>query len=81
MNALRNAGATVEHTFVIFYYDIFRDTHDKLQANGITLHYLTTWWDVLAECKKMDNYCEKTLKSVEDFLDDPCGWSQVHGGK
>ena len=81
VNALRDAGATVEHAFVIFYYDIFRDTHEKLKADGITLHYLTTWRDVLTECKQMNGFCEKTLKSVEDFLDDPCGWSQANGGK
>ena len=26
VNALREAGAEVGHTFVIFYYDIFHDT-------------------------------------------------------
>ena len=81
VNALRDAGAEVEHTFVIFYYDLFRDSLEKLKANGITLHHLTTWWDVLAECKIMEEVSKKTLNNVEDFLDDPLAWSKANGGK
>ena len=81
VNALRDAGAEVEHTFVIFYYDIFRNIPEKLKANGIALHYLTTWWDVLAECRNMEEFSKKTLNNVEDFLGDPFGWSKANGGK
>ena len=80
VNALREAGAEVGHTFVIFYYDIFRDTPEKLRANGLELHYLATWWDVLAECKQINRFSEITLKKVEDFLADPRGWSKANGG-
>ena len=78
--ALREAGAKVEHSFVIFYYDIFRDTPEKLGVNGIELHYLVTWWDVLAECKQTNKFNETTLSNVEDFLFEPRGWSQANGG-
>ncbi len=81
VDALREVGATVDHTFVIFYYDIFRDTPEKLSGNGIELHYLVTWWDVLAECKQTKKFNEKTLRKVEDFLSDPRGWSKANGGK
>ena len=47
VEALRTAGAEVAHTFVIFYYDIFTDTPARLAQEGISLHYLSTWWDVL----------------------------------
>ncbi len=80
VGALREAGAKVEHSFVIFYYDIFRDTPEKLGVNGIELHYLVTWWDVLAECKQTNKFNETTLSNVEDFLFEPRGWSQANGG-
>ena len=74
------AGAEVAHTFVIFYYDIFKDTPEKLAAEGISLHYLATWWDVLAACKETDRFDAKTLAAVEAFLNDPRAWSKAHGG-
>ena len=80
VSALREAGARVDHSFVIFYYDIFRDTPEKLGVNGIELHYLVTWWDVLAECKQTNKLNETTLSNVEDFLFEPRGWSQANGG-
>jgi len=40
--ALRDAGATVDHCFVLFYYDIFPDSADLLKETGIKLHALTT---------------------------------------
>jgi orotate phosphoribosyltransferase len=80
VEALRTAGAEVAHTFVIFYYDIFKDTPEKLAAEGISLHYLATWWDVLAACKETDRFDAKTLAAVEAFLNDPRAWSKAHGG-
>ena len=80
VSALREAGAKVDHSFVIFYYDIFRDTPENLGVNGIELHYLVTWWDVLAECKQTNKFNETTLSNVEDFLFEPRGWSQANGG-
>ena len=52
IEAIRTAGAECAHTFVIFYYDIFKDTPQKLADEGVTLHYLTTWWDVLAASRE-----------------------------
>ena len=80
VSALREAGAKVDNSFVIFYYDIFRDTPEKLGVNGIELHYLVTWWDVLAECKQTNKLNETTLSNVEEFLFEPRGWSQANGG-
>ena len=80
VEAIRTAGAEVEHTFVIFYYDIFKDTPEKLAADGISLHYLSTWWDVLAASREAGSFDEDTLAKVEAFLHDPRGWSKAHGG-
>ncbi|KAA0123125.1 orotate phosphoribosyltransferase [Methylobacterium sp. UNC378MF] len=79
-NALRESGAQVDHCFVLFYYDIFPDSAALMQEIGIKLHYLTTWWDVLAVAKEMGTFDPKTLAEVESFLNAPAEWSAAHGG-
>lgn len=80
IEALRTAGAECAHTFVIFYYDVFKETPERLAAEGVTLHYLTTWWDVLAASRESGAFDDATLEQVEAFLHDPRGWSAAHGG-
>src|SRR5207247_810843 len=50
--ALRDAGAVVDHVFVNFYYDIYPEAQKILADLNVRLHYLATWWDVLAVVKK-----------------------------
>jgi len=78
--ALRGAGATVEHVFVLFFYDIFPESDKILTDLGVTLHRLTTWWDVLPVARASKQFDATTLAEVEKFLHDPVGWSQAHGG-
>ena len=40
--ALRRAGAEVQHTIVIFYYDIFPETKATMKKHDLTLHYLAS---------------------------------------
>lgn len=79
-NALREAGADVSHTLVVFYYDIFKEAPAQLAEHGLSLHYLATWWDVLAECKQAGHFDARTLDEVERFLNAPLEWSKAHGG-
>ena len=81
VDALREAGATVEHTFVVFYYDIFKDTPERLAEHGVALHHLSTWWDVLSAGREGGQFDEATLGEVEAFLKEPREWSKAHGGK
>ncbi|WP_118138530.1 orotate phosphoribosyltransferase [Oceanicella sp. SM1341] len=78
--AIRTAGAECAHTLVVFYYDIFKDTRPTLAANGLTLHNLATWWDVLAVCKKDGTFDARTIDQVEAFLHAPLEWSKANGG-
>ena len=55
-NALRAAGATVEHVFVFFFYDIFPESKKIFGDLGVTLHALATWWDVLEVAKKSGKF-------------------------
>ena len=78
--ALRQAGAQVSHTLVIFYYDIFPQSKRILEDIDIQLHYLATWWDVLQVSKDNQIYDVATLTEIERFLHDPIAWSAAHGG-
>jgi orotate phosphoribosyltransferase len=79
-NALRQAGTTVEHVLVFFFYDIFPDAPKILRELGVTLHSLATWWDVLAVAKESGRFEAAKLAEVEKFMHDPAGWSKAHGG-
>jgi orotate phosphoribosyltransferase len=78
--ALRSAGAVVEHVFVVFHYDIFPETKTVMADMGVTLHALATWWDVLKVAQAGGHFDIGTMDEVENFLRDPAGWSVQHGG-
>jgi orotate phosphoribosyltransferase len=78
--ALRDAGAVVEHVFVIFFYDIFPEGKKVFSDLGVTLHALATWWDVLAVAKQSGKFDKARLAEVEEFMNDPAAWSKAHGG-
>jgi orotate phosphoribosyltransferase len=78
--ALRAAGAIVNHAFVVFFYGVFPGSLETLAAMGISLHHLCTWWDVLEACKDRPYFADTALAEVRRFLEDPMGWSAAHGG-
>jgi orotate phosphoribosyltransferase len=79
-NALRDAGATIEHCFVVFFYDLFPEGRKILSDLAISLHALATWWDELEAAKRSGRYDQGRLADVEAFMKDPVGWSKAHGG-
>ena len=78
VEAIREAGGTCDATAVVFFYDIFPDTRDRLAAHGVALLQLCTWWDVLAEARSAGDFDAATLDEVEAFLRDPVGWQAAH---
>jgi orotate phosphoribosyltransferase len=79
-NALREAGAVVEHAFVVLHYGVFPTSLRTMAEIGVTLHALVTWWDVFRQAKEDGAFDTATLAEVERFLNDPMGWSAAHGG-
>jgi orotate phosphoribosyltransferase len=79
IDVLRKAGAKVEHSFVIFHYDIFPASKENMDKLGIKLHCLTTWWDVLEVAKEERYFDNDTLSSVEQYLNDPESWMGQNG--
>ena len=78
--AIRAAGARIDHAFALFYYDIFPETPRRLADKGITLHYLATWQNVLAAAREERLFDAGTLDQVEAFLGAPLEWSERNGG-
>lgn len=79
--ALRSAGATVSHTFVVFFYGVFPGAMKTLEEIGVDMLYLANWWDVL-QVAEQDGYFDKpALDEVRKFLHDPISWSSHHGGR
>lgn len=78
--ALRDAGAVVDHVFVMFYYDIFPESKRILAEIDVKLLHLATWWDVLRVVKQGGYFAAPVIDEVERFLNAPAAWSAEHGG-
>jgi len=78
--ALALAGARVQDLFIVFDYDTF-PTRQLLRPLGVTAHALATWRDVLQVAAERGDFAGRELRELQDFLADPCGWSQAHGGR
>jgi orotate phosphoribosyltransferase len=78
--ALRDAGAIVEHVFVMFYYDIFPESKKIIADINVRLMHLATWWDVLRVVKHGGYFDPRVIDEVERFLNAPAKWSAEHGG-
>ena len=76
VDAIRDTGAKCTDIAVIFYYDIFPETLQKLTNHGTNLHYLCTWWDVLVIAKERKTFDDDTLENVERFLHSPREWQE-----
>ncbi|MBI1273868.1 MAG: orotate phosphoribosyltransferase [Alphaproteobacteria bacterium] len=81
VNALRQAGATVDHVASVFFYGVYPMAEQNFKRLDVQLHYLCTWWDMLAYTRATKYFDENTLNEVEKFLQDPESWSRAHGGK
>jgi orotate phosphoribosyltransferase len=80
INGLREAGAEVKHTFVVFHYGIFPQSVETLTNVGVKLHALATWWNVLELAEQEKYFAASDLKEVRAFLENPAEWSAAHGG-
>lgn len=76
IDALREAGCQVEHSFVVFHYGILEASEQNNKNMGVQLHQLATWWDVLAVAKEQKYFNETTLHEVEAFLNEPDLWAK-----
>jgi len=81
IEGMRKAGLTVTDAFVVFFYSAFAGALDILKKEGVRLHWLATWKDVLQVAADGKYFPAAAIDGVRAFLDDPAGWSKTHGGK
>jgi orotate phosphoribosyltransferase len=81
VNALREAGAKIDHSLVVFFYGVFPGALKTLEEIGVSLGYLANWWDVLEVAEQEGQFDKRTIEEVRSFLHDPVQWSTLHGGR
>jgi orotate phosphoribosyltransferase len=79
--AMRKAGGTVTHAFVVFFYGVFPGALQTLEEMGVELLYLANWWDVLDVAEQGGDFDKPALEEVRKFLHDPIAWSAHNGGR
>ena len=74
IDALRDAGAWVEHCFVIFHYGTFPQADAKLREAGLTIHSLASWADILELAQQRNILPPAELAIIQNFLANPEAW-------
>jgi orotate phosphoribosyltransferase len=74
VKAIRAAGGTVAHSFVVFHYGIFPSSVTSLGNEGVSLHALATWHDVLALAASRGSFTPAQYQAIKSFLDAPDAW-------
>jgi len=77
---LRAAGAFVHHVLTIFYHSAFPGAAERLDQEGLRLHALATWDDVM-RADRGEWLSEDERREISAFLVDPIAWSTRHGGR
>ena len=75
IQAIRTAGAEIAHTVVIFHYGIFPSSVASLAAEGVKLHALATWHDVLELANRRGSFTPAQYQAIKAFLDAPDQWT------
>lgn len=79
-NAIREAGAEVDHAIVVFYYGVYPTAEKIISEAKITLHCLTDWRTNLEVGQAKRYFNTEQSAEIRKFLDDPETWSKAHGG-
>ncbi len=78
VDALRAAGARIEHLFVIFQHG-HESSKQNMRDMGIELHALTSWKDILKVARAEGYFDDATAASVEEYLQNPDKWAADRG--
>jgi orotate phosphoribosyltransferase len=80
---IRAAGAKMTHCLCVFDYASDRlnqhEGKDNLAKNGIELHVLANWDDVLDTGLSKSYFTESASGQIIDFLNDPENWGRKMG--
>lgn len=78
INALRNAGATVNTCLAITTYG-FAEAYEALDKAQVTIYPLTTFGTILTIASESGKVDAADQPLIKDWLDDPYGWATRHG--
>ncbi len=80
---IRAAGAKMTHCLCVFDYASDRlnqhEGRDNLAKNGIILHVLANWDDVLDTGLSKNYFTAEANRQIVDFLQDPDNWGRKMG--
>ncbi|MDI9409733.1 MAG: orotate phosphoribosyltransferase [Candidatus Pacebacteria bacterium] len=81
VKALRDAGAVIDTSIVVFFYNYGNQPRlPLLEALGVRLLSLATWNNILALAEQNPKYKPAEIAEVKLFLSDLEKWSAAHGG-
>jgi orotate phosphoribosyltransferase len=78
--AIREAGGIVAHAVVVFSYGVYPEAPSRLDAADLSVCALTDWRTTLEVAEAHGHFDRAQAQAVREFLNDPAGWSQAHGG-
>jgi orotate phosphoribosyltransferase len=78
VQALKEAGAHVDHCLCIFSYG-FAEALNLFQENACRLHPLLTLTDLLSHAGKRGLLSAEQTRAVQDWVQDPFNWGQQRG--
>lgn len=76
-DALRGAGARLEHVLVVCAAGIWGEAERGLRDAGLALHALTTWPDLAAAAREDGRWPADLIDEIDGFLRDPDGWAEA----
>jgi orotate phosphoribosyltransferase len=79
VEALRDAGATVQTALAVFTYGLDAAA-DAVSDAGFTLRALTDFPSLLEAAEASGGLSGDALGTLEDWRRDPAGWSRARGG-
>lgn len=77
---LQAMGCRLSDVFVLFQYGIFDVIQQNLGRLGITMHALSTWWDLLEVAGEGQYLPETVLGEIQAYLHNPTRWTEAHAG-
>ncbi len=78
---LRAGGAEARDVLVLFHNHAFPGCAERLEAEGLRLHALADWSDLLGLPADEPLLTTEDRRVIGQFLADPAGWSEAHEGR
>jgi len=79
IRGIRTAGGQIDHNFCLFHYGIFPSSVETLRGEGVALHALATWHDMLDRAHRLGSFPEADYAAIKSFLDAPNEWEPPLG--